>query len=97
MSSVDCLDDLIRCMWRVPRNDPEGTGPLPCREKCLDCLTRLLGPDHYYTQFFRDFVTDSDPANLLGAVGILAAAREEVAKIGQDRECPLDSEEASVR
>ncbi len=95
MSHGDCLDDLIECVRRVLRREPEGTHPLPCKEKCLDCLTRLMGPEHYYTLNFRDFLTHSHPATLLAAVGVLTAAREEVAKRGPDQECPLAPDRSS--
>ncbi len=92
MTSSDCLDNLIECVWRILKRESQETYCLPCREQCLDCLTRLVGPEHYYTQCFRDFGTNSNPLKLLGAVGVLTAAREEVAKRGSDSERPMAAE-----
>lgn len=95
MSDCGCLDDLISCLWRTLREESQETGLLPCTEECLDCLAHLVGPGHYYTQFFKDFVTNSDPVKLLGAVGVLSAAREEAAKHGPVQACPMTHEQRS--
>ncbi len=77
----ECLDNLIECVWRVLQAESQGNaGLFPCKERCIDCLSRLVGPDHYYTQSFQDLGINSDRMNLLTAVGVLTAAKEEVAK-----------------
>ncbi len=62
----------------------------PWRETCIDCLSRLLGSDHYYTQCFQNLVQRPDRLSVLAAGGILNAVKEEIAKNPPIGECPID-------
>jgi hypothetical protein len=86
----DCLDNLIECVWHVLQTESQGqTGLFPCKRRCIDSLARLVGPDHYYTRSFQDLETNSDPMSLLAAVGVLTAAKEEMAKRKLDGSCSV--------
>jgi hypothetical protein len=79
METSKCLDDLIECLLQVLKVG-QGSSMFLCREKCVDCLTRLVGADHYYTQCFKDFVRNPDELSVLAASGLLNAVKEEIAK-----------------
>jgi len=80
METSNCLDDLIECMWQVLGSGVDRSSTFPCREKCLECLERLVGADHHYTRCFRNFVQHGDDISVLIAGGILNALKEEIAK-----------------
>lgn len=50
------------------------------RELAFLCLLGLLGPMHYYTKTFAQFTKRPDEKGLLAGGGLLAAAREHIAK-----------------
>jgi hypothetical protein len=80
MEASNSFDDLIECLWQILGSEMERQSTFPCREKCLECLERLVGADHHYTQCFRNFVRHGDDTSLLIAGGILNALKEEIAK-----------------
>jgi hypothetical protein len=45
----------------------------------------VLGGEHTYTQYFREFVRDENECDLLAGIGILIAAKEEVANSVDER------------
>jgi hypothetical protein len=65
MEASDSLDDLIECLWQILGSGMKRQSTFPCREKCLECLERLAGADHHYTQCFKNFVQHGDDASLL--------------------------------
>ncbi len=90
METSNCLDDLIECLWQVLGSGMDRQSTFPCRQKCLECLERLVGADHHYAQCFRNFVQQGDDVSLLIAGGILNALKEEIAKKeSQDQPCQL--------
>ena len=46
------------------------------RLEAFDCLTTFLGPDHYYSKKFGDFVRQAGRIDLLAAYGILSAVQQ---------------------
>jgi len=90
MITGECLDNLIMIAWRIANGDPDTKAFPPWREKCVDCLSRLMGSDHYYTQYFQNLVRHPDPLSVLAAGGILNAVKEEIAKNPPTGECPID-------
>lgn len=79
MTEENCIEQLIECVWRAVRSESRELNCY-CREKCVDCVTRLVGPDHYYAQCLRDLGGHWDLKHALAALGFLAAAREELSK-----------------
>jgi hypothetical protein len=83
-------------MWQILGTGMDRSSAFPCREKCLECLERLAGTDHHYTQYFRNFVQHGDDMSLLTAGGILNALKEEIAKrdpqdqTSKSRSCQVD-------
>jgi hypothetical protein len=90
MITGECLDNLIESAWRIIDGDPETKVFQPWREKCVDCLSRLMGSDHYYTKCFQDLVQHADYLSVLAAGGILNAAKEEIRRNPPTGECPID-------
>ena len=89
MITGECLDILIESTWHIINGDPDTMVFPPWREKCLDCLSRLMGSDHYYTKCFQDLVRQADRGSVLAAGGILNAVKEEIAKNPPAGECPM--------
>jgi hypothetical protein len=75
------IDDLILAGWHVldTRFDEKAFGAW--RERALYCLTDLLGHDHHYTRSFRVWVKEHKTGAVLTGGGILAAVKEEIAKL----------------
>lgn len=46
--------------------------------EALDCLTKLLGANHYYTNKLGYFVLDTSRINLLAAYGIMSAVQQQL-------------------
>ena len=76
------IQDLIEDGCHVLENDLDQTAFLSWRKRAFDCLTDLLGPDHTYTQCFRDYVRATDKTSLLTGKGILEAAKAQMTKSG---------------
>jgi len=74
------LDDLIRTAWDVIDSDFDQRAIYLWRKQALKFLDDHLGPDHYYTQCFRQNVEETEQKNLLTASGILHAVKEEMAQ-----------------
>jgi hypothetical protein len=70
------IDDLIEAGWYVLESDFDPVAFVNWRQKALNCLKILLGPDHPYTEYFKDFVTEAEKCQLLTGTGILTAAKE---------------------
>ncbi len=90
MITGECLDRLIESAWRIINEDLETNVFPPWRENCVDCISRLMGSDHYYTKCFKDLVQHADRLSVLAAGGILNAVKEEIAKNPPMGECPIN-------
>jgi hypothetical protein len=80
MSVEKRIDDLIDAGWHVLDSDFDVTAFRQWRERAVDCLDSLLGPDHTYSRHFRDYVNRQEPKSILAAGGILTAAKETVGR-----------------
>jgi hypothetical protein len=87
METSNCLDDLIECLWQILGSEMDRSPTFHCREKCLECIERLVGADHHYARCFKNFVQHGDDFSLLIAGGILNALREEIAKKEAQHAC----------
>ena len=76
MCSEKRIDDLIESGTLVLNSDFDPTVFRRWRLQAFDCLTTFLGPDHYYTKNFRDFVRQAQRIDLLAAYGILSAVQQ---------------------
>ncbi|MDR3604725.1 MAG: hypothetical protein P4L38_08835 [Syntrophaceae bacterium] len=77
MCSEKRIDDLIKSGTLLALNsDFDPTVFRHWRLQAFDCLTTLLGADHYYTNKFQDFVRQSGRIDLLAAYGILSAVQQ---------------------
>ncbi len=80
MSFEQLVDNLIEAGWHVLDSDFDITAFTHWRKQALDCIGALMGPEHAYTHYFRDFVDQAEKANLLTGAGILVATKEQIAK-----------------
>lgn len=76
------IDELIEAGWDVLYSDFDARAFDQWRKRAFSCLNVLLGPDHLYTQSFRNYVETAEEISLLVGGGILSAAREEVSRNG---------------
>ncbi len=52
------IDDLIEAGWYVLESDFDLKALSNWRKEAFECVTALMGPDHTYTQYFKDFVRE---------------------------------------
>jgi hypothetical protein len=76
------IDDLIEAGWHVLNSDFDTEAFQHWKKQAFNCLSALLGPDHTYTLYFKNYVREAEEKNLLAGGGILTAAKEEMAKRG---------------
>ncbi|MFA6218001.1 MAG: hypothetical protein WDL87_10175 [Candidatus Omnitrophota bacterium] len=76
MRSEKRIDDLMESGALALKTDFDPTMFRRWRLQAFDCLTNLLGNNHYYTDKFRDFVRQSGRIDLLAAYGILSAVQQ---------------------
>ena len=69
------IDDLIAAGWDVIDADFDAAAFKRWREKALECLTELVGPDHAYTQYFNDYVRTFETKAVLAGEGLLISAK----------------------
>jgi len=77
---MESLNDLIASARAILDSGFDVDAFLTWRELALLCLLGLMGPLHYYTKSFARFTEKPDERGLLAGRGLLAAAREHVAK-----------------
>jgi hypothetical protein len=76
MAIEDRIDKLIKAGWGVVESDFDEGAFLNWKVRAADCLSDLVGPDHIYTEYFRDYVRRNVMRDVLTAEGLLMAARE---------------------
>ena len=76
MCSEKRIDDLMESGTLALKSDFDPTVFRRWRVQAVDCLTTLLGTNHYYTRNFKDFVRQSGRIDLLAAYGILSAVQQ---------------------
>ncbi len=76
MCSEKRIDDLMESGTRALDADFDPTVFRRWRLQAVDCLTNFLGPDHYYTRNFENFVRQAGRIDLLAAYGILSAVQQ---------------------
>ncbi len=79
---MEFLNDLINSGWSILENGFDLQAFLAWKQLSFVCLVGLLGPLHFYSRNFRRFTAEGGPKGLLAAEGILTAAKEEIAKVG---------------
>ncbi len=83
---MDSLNDLITMAQNLLNNGFDIEAFLTWKSLAFLVLLGLLGPFHYYTRNFTRLTADSDKRSLLAGEGLLAAAKEEVARRLRKRE-----------
>ncbi len=85
MSTERRIDDLIEAGWFVLDSDFDPAAFHYWRQRAFDCLTDMLGPDHYYTRHFSTLLRQGEKVETLAAVGILSATQQQMAGNRQER------------
>ena len=78
MCTEERIDGLIEAGWFVLDSDFDPAAFQYWRQSAFDCLIDMLGPDHYYTQYFASLLRQGEKAETLAAVGILSAAQQQI-------------------
>ena len=76
--SVNRIDELIETATRAINAELDMNTVYRWKKQAFDFLAQNLGPDHYYTQYFKNYIDELEQRNLLTGSGILAAAKEEI-------------------
>ncbi len=77
MCSEKRIDDLIESGTLLARNsDFDPTVFRRWKLESFDCLTNLLGTDHYYTKNSKTFVRQAKGIDLLAAYGLLSVVQQ---------------------
>jgi hypothetical protein len=74
------IDDLIEAGWYVLESDFDLNALSNWRKEAFNCVTVLMGPEHTYTQYFKDFMKETAKGGVLAGEGILNAVREHLGK-----------------
>jgi hypothetical protein len=91
---MEFLNDLINAGWSILENGFDLQAFLVWKQLSFACLVGLLGPLHFYAQNFNRFTSEPSPQGLLAAEGILAAAKEAIAKA--DGSVPGNANDAAI-
>jgi len=78
MTVIEKIDDAIEAGWSVLESDVDPAAFRRWRREAFECVTALVGPDHPYSKYFSQFVSEPESRNLLAGEGILTAMRHTV-------------------
>jgi len=76
MTSVQRIDCLIEAAWNVIDEEFDIRAVYRWRREAFEFLADEFGPDHYYTQYFKNHITELERQNVMTGGGILTAAKE---------------------
>jgi hypothetical protein len=74
--SVQRIDDLIEAGWNAIEEEFDIRAVYRWKKDAIEFLDDEFGPDHYYTQYFKNHIRDLEQQNVLTGGGILTAAKE---------------------
>lgn len=78
------IDDLIQAGRSVLESNFHPAAFHNWRKEAFYCLNALVGPDHAYTEYFRNYVQEAEKTALLVGGGILTAAKEKIVRECQE-------------
>ena len=87
MAAAKRIDDVIEAGWYVVESDFDAGAFRTWKERAFECVASLMGPDHPYTRYFGEFVSEAKKNNVLTGEGILTAVKEQVAGIAPPEKC----------
>lgn len=79
--SMGQINDLIQVAQKAVQDDIDIGAIYEWKKQTVEYLTYHLGPDHYYTQYFTNYMKEVEQQTLLTGGGLLAAVRETVSEI----------------
>ncbi len=74
----DAFSALVEAGYELVESDFDEMTFKKWRQKAIDCISSLLGPDHPYTRSFSEHVRRHDPNNLFLGRGLIDATRQDV-------------------
>jgi hypothetical protein len=78
--SIDRIDHLIEAAQNGVRNECDFKAICEWKQETIDYLIKNLGPDHYYTEFFSNYLKEVEQKSLFTGGGVLSAVREEISR-----------------
>jgi hypothetical protein len=72
LSAEQKFEGLIKAAWALMDRDFEENAFLEWRHRAFEYLTEMLGPDHYYTQYFADKISQAEAMGVLSGTGVLS-------------------------
>jgi hypothetical protein len=74
--SVGKIDELIQAVQHALEQDIDIETSGEWKIECMEYLEKHLGPEHYYTQYFCNYMKEVDQQALCTGRGLLVAAKE---------------------
>ncbi|MGO9565947.1 MAG: hypothetical protein ACLP5H_00255 [Desulfomonilaceae bacterium] len=75
MSVEQQIDSLVKAGWIILNNNFSEVAFEKWRKEALKCLTSLCGPDHPYTEYFKNIIFEEKIRRMLVGVCVLEAAQ----------------------
>ena len=79
------IDFLIEEGWKVLESDFDLSDFVNWRSESFQLIEAMMGPDHPYTHYFRNFVSEPEIGRLLAGEGILNAVKEQLGRSSPER------------
>jgi hypothetical protein len=86
------INDLIKIAQKAVQDEIDIRTIYEWKKQTVEYLTRHLGPDHYYTRYFTNYMKEVEQQTLLTGGGLLAAVRETVFDKGRQSPNPCFEE-----
>lgn len=74
--SLKKINDLIQSVHEALEQEVDVATSGEWKIECMEYLEKNLGPEHYYTQYFANYMKEIDQQALCTGRGILVAAKE---------------------
>jgi hypothetical protein len=78
--SVQRIEALIEAAQNAVDAELDLRAAYEWKREAVEYLMTHLGPEHYYTQYFTEYMKEIEQRNLLTGGGVLTAAKEEIAR-----------------
>ncbi len=76
MQAEHTIDDFMKLGWHILDNSTDEAAFAQWKNRALEYLIALLGPEHVYCVRLRTIMAETGMRGALAAIGILAAAEQ---------------------
>ncbi len=78
MQAEHTINDFMKLGWRILDNSKDEAAFAQWKNRALEYLIALLGPEHVYCVRLRTIIAEAGIRGVLTGIGILAAAEQEL-------------------